>query len=77
MGKSILKDKSDAFAIEAVKAVQWIQKERKKYAGGKQKLRQGAAIGALIAEAEYGQSKAGSIQKRTILLSKPMKSIVG
>ena len=66
MGKSILKDKSYALAIAIVKIVQLIQKEQKEYFLRKQILRSGTAIGALISEAEFGQSKADFIHKLTI-----------
>jgi len=68
MGKSILKDKSYAFAIAIVKLVQVIQKDQKEYVLTKQLLRSGTAIGALISEAEFGQSKADFIHKLTISL---------
>lgn len=68
MGKSILRDKSYGFAIEIVKMVQEIQKEKKEYVLTKQILRSGTAIGALISEAEYGQSKADFVHKLTISL---------
>ncbi len=68
MGKSILRDKSYDFAIEIVKMVQFIQNERKEYVLSKQILRSGTAIGVLISEAEYGQSRADFIHKLTISL---------
>lgn len=68
IGKSILKDKSYAFAIAIVKIVQMIQKDQKEYVLTKQLLRSGTAIGALISEAEFGQSKADFIHKLTISL---------
>ena len=66
MGKSILKDKSYAFAIAIVKLVQVIQKDQKEYVLTKQLIRSGTAIGALISEAEFGQNKADFIHKLTI-----------
>lgn len=68
MGKSILKEKSYDFAIEIVKMVQLIQNERKEYVLSKQIMRSGTAIGALIYEAEYGQSRADFVHKLTISL---------
>lgn len=68
MKKSVLKDKSYAFAIAIVKTVQVIQKEQKEYVLSKQILRSGTAIGALILEAEFGQRKAAFIHKLTISL---------
>ena len=68
MGKSILRDKSYAFAIEIVRLSQKLQKEDKEYVLSKQVLRSGTAVGALIAEAEFGQSKKDFIYKLTIAL---------
>lgn len=68
MGQSILRDKSYAFAIEIVKLSQKLQKEKKEFVLSKQLLRSGTAIGALISEAEFGQSKADFTHKLTIAL---------
>lgn len=68
MPKSILRDKSYAFAIAIVKACQHIQKEQKEFVLSKQVLRSGTAIGALIVEAEFGQSKPDFIHKLSIAL---------
>ena len=68
MGKSILKDKSYAFAIRVVKLSQYLQSEKKEYVLSKQVLRSGTAIGALIREAEFGQSKADFTNKMNIAL---------
>ncbi|WP_299381753.1 four helix bundle protein [uncultured Lacinutrix sp.] len=58
MGRSILKDKSYAFAILIVKLSQLLVTEQKEYVLSKQLLRSGTAVGALIREAEFAQSKA-------------------
>jgi four helix bundle protein len=55
MSKSILKDKSYAFAIRVVKLSQFLQGEKKEFVLSKQVLRSGTAIGALIREAEFGK----------------------
>ena len=68
MSKSILKDKSYAFAIRVVKLSQFLQSEKKEYVLSKQVLRSGTAVGALIREAEFGQSKADFISKMSISL---------
>jgi four helix bundle protein len=68
MKESILKEKSYRFAIRIVKLTQWIQNERKEYVLSKQMLRSGTSIGALIREAEFGQSKADFIHKLSISL---------
>lgn len=66
MRKSILKDRSYAFAIEIVKISQRLQEEKKEFVLSKQILRSGTAIGALIREAEFGQSKPDFIHKMSV-----------
>jgi len=68
MGKSILKDKSYLFAIRIVKLTQYLVNEKKEYVLSKQVLRSGTAVGALIREAEFGQSKADFTSKMNIAL---------
>lgn len=68
MSKSILKDKSYSFAIRIVKLSQLLQTDKKEFVLSKQVLRSGTAIGALIREAEFGQSKADFIHKMSISL---------
>ena len=68
MSKSILKEKSYAFAIRIIKLYQFLCEERKEYILSKQILRSGTAIGALIYEAEFGQSKADFRSKMSIAL---------
>lgn len=66
--KSPLKDKSYAFAIRIVKLSQFLQAEKKEYVLSKQVLRSGTAVGALIREAEFGQSKRDFVSKMSISL---------
>ena len=68
MVKSILGDKSYLFAIRTVRLSQFLQSEKKEFVLSKQVLRSGTAIGALVHEAEYGQSKADFINKMNIAL---------
>ncbi|NDW10084.1 four helix bundle protein [Dysgonomonas sp. 520] len=71
MGKganSILNTKSYAFAIRIVKLSQFLQKDKSEYVLSKQILRSGTAIGALIRESEFGQSKLDFIHKLSIAL---------
>ena len=68
MGKSVLRDKSYAFSIRVVRLMQYLQGERKEYVLSKQILRSGTAIGALIKEAEFGQSNSDFIHKMSIAL---------
>ena len=68
MGKSILKEKSYAFAIRVVRLNQFLCEEKKEFILSKQILRSGTAVGALIREAEFGQSKADFTGKMSIAL---------
>ncbi len=65
---SPLKKKSYDFAIRVVKLSQYLQREKKEFVLSKQVLRSGTAIGALIREAEFGQSKADFTNKMSIAL---------
>jgi four helix bundle protein len=68
MSKSILRDKSYVYAIRVVKLSQYLQAEKREFVLSKQALRSGTAIGALIREAEFGQSKPDFISKMNIAL---------
>lgn len=68
MGESILKSKSYDFAIQIVRIVKTLQNDQREFVLSKQLLRSGTAVGALIAEAEFGQSKADFTHKLSIAL---------
>lgn len=68
MKENVLRTKSYSFAIRIVRLSQHLQNEKKEFVLSKQILRSGTAIGALIREAEYGQSKTDFIHKLTIAL---------
>ena len=65
-----LKDKSYQFAIRIVKLSQFLQQDKKEFVLSKQMLRSGTAVGALIREAEFGQSRADFASKMSISLKK-------
>lgn len=67
-GKFILREKSYAFAIRVVRLNQFLCNEKKEYVVSRQLLRSGTATGALIREAEVGQSRADLRSKMTIAL---------
>lgn len=75
MSKSVLKDKSYAFAILIVKLSQTLVSDKKEYILSKQLLRSGTAIGALIREAEFAQSKNDFIHKMSISLKEANESL--
>ncbi len=66
--KDPLRNKSYAFSIRIVKLAQYLQGEKKEFVLSKQVLKSGTAIGALIRESEFGQSKADFINKLSISL---------
>ena len=68
MEKSILKEKSYFFALRIVKLHRFLCDEKKEYVLSRQILRSGTAVGALIREAEFGQSKADFRSKMSIAL---------
>lgn len=67
MGESVLKTKSYHFALEIITVVKELNEE-KEYILSKQMLRSGTAIGALIREAEFAQSRKDFISKLSIAL---------
>lgn len=60
---NVLKNKSYDFALRIVNLTKYLQEEKKEFILSKQILRSGTAIGALIAESEYAQSKSDFISK--------------
>jgi four helix bundle protein len=75
MKESVLKIKSYKFAIRIVKLSQFLTKEKKEFVLSKQILKSGTAIGALIREAEFAQSKADFINKMNIALKEANETI--
>ena len=68
MKESVLRDKSYAFAIRIVNLNRYLCDEKKEYVLSKQLLRSGTAVGALVREAEFGQSRADFAGKMSIAL---------
>jgi len=66
--ENVLKDKSYLFAIRIVKLSQSLVSDKKEFVLSKQILRSGTAIGALVREAEFAQSKPDFINKLSIAL---------
>ena len=60
---NILESKSYDFALRIVKLSRYLQEEKKEFILSKQILRSGTAIGALVAESQYAQSKPDFILK--------------
>lgn len=57
MENNMVAEKSIAFLFRLIKIYKILTQDRKEYILSKQLLRSGTAIGALIREAEHGQSK--------------------
>ncbi|MDD2304943.1 MAG: four helix bundle protein [Prolixibacteraceae bacterium] len=61
--KSIIKDKSFAFAVRVIRLFQYLTEIKKEYVLSKQLLRSGTAIGALVREAQNAESTKDFIHK--------------
>lgn len=75
MSENILKSKSYSFAIEIVKTSEQLISHKKEFILSKQLVRSGTAIGALIREAEFAQSKADFINKMSISLKEANETL--
>lgn len=64
--KSVIKDKSFAFAIRIVNLYKHLSITKKEFVISKQLLRSGTAVGALVREAQNAESKADFIHKLAI-----------
>lgn len=67
-------DRSYTFALEIIRLYKYLISEKKEYVISKQLLRSGTAIGALIKEAEHGQSKSDFLNKMNIALKEANES---
>jgi four helix bundle protein len=67
-GEDILKNKSFHFAVRMVRMYKHLTEKKKEFVCSKQCLRSGTAVGALVNEAAYAQSKADFISKLSIAL---------
>ena len=63
-----LREKSYAFAIRIGKLARSLQRDQNEFVLSKQVLRSGTAIGALVREAGFGQSRADFANKMAIAL---------
>ena len=68
MKKSVIREKSYAFALRIIKAFKYLNREQREFVLSKQILRSGTSIGALVKEAEHAQSRADFINKMNIAL---------
>ena len=65
---NVIEYKTYSFANRIVKAYRYLTKEQKEFILSKQLLRSGTAIGSLVREAKFAQSKADFINKMSIAL---------
>lgn len=65
---NVVRDKSFAFAILVVNLSRSLAEERREYLLSKQLLRSGTAIGALVRESEYAESRSDFVHKLRIAL---------
>jgi four helix bundle protein len=65
---SILREKSFTFSLQIIELCRFLKESNKEYVVYRQLLRSGTAVGALIREAEFAQSKADFINKLSVAL---------
>ncbi len=75
MSENPLKTKSYTFAIRIINLYKFLTSEKKEFVMSKQVLRSGTGIGALICEAEFGQSKADFRSKMSMALKEANETI--
>lgn len=76
MGReSVLKKKSFDFAVRVINLYKYLKKEHGEYVVSKQILRAGTAIGALVRESEFAESRKDFMHKLYIGLKEANESI--
>jgi TIGR02436 family protein len=73
--KSILTEKSYAFAVRIVNMSRFLSSEEKEFILAKQVLRSGTAIGALVKESKRAESKADFSHKLNIALKEAEETL--
>jgi four helix bundle protein len=63
---SILRERSFAFSVRVVNACRYLSTQQREFVLSKQLLRSGTAIGALVRESEYAETKPDFIHKLAI-----------
>ena len=71
----MVEEKAFAFAVRIVKLCRYLQNKKHEYVLSKQMIRSGTSIGANIAEAQQGQSKADFTAKMSIALKETAETI--
>lgn len=75
MAESILNTKSKQFALEIIQLTRFLSESNKEFVLSKQLLRSGTAVGALIRESQFAESKKDFIHKLRIALKEANESI--
>ncbi len=71
-----LSEKSFDFSLRIIRLFKYMQNEHKEYILSRQILRSGTAIGALVREAKYAQSKADFLNKLMIALKEANETTI-
>jgi len=71
---TLLEQKSFQFATRIVKLSQYLMREHKEFVLSRQILRSGTAIGALIRESKYAESKQDFLHKQMVALKEANES---
>lgn len=74
MSKSILQDKSYAFALRIVKLCEFLSEEKHEYVLSKKTLDSGTSIGVLIEEARQGEDRPDFRQKLSLANKEAFKT---
>ena len=75
MGDNLIDKRTYAFALRTIKAYNFLCREKSEYVLSKQLLRSGTAIGALMREAKFAQSRADFINKTSVALKEANESL--
>ena len=75
MSENIVYEKSYSLALRIIKLYLFLSKEKQEFVLSKQILRSGTAIGALISEAKFAQSKADFINKMHVALKEANETL--
>lgn len=66
MKENVLKKKSFDFALRIVKLYKYLKEEKKEFIMSKQLMRSGTSVGAMVREAEFGESKTDFAHKMAV-----------
>lgn len=66
MRENVLRTKSFNFALRIVNLYKFLKEEKKEFIMSKQIMRSGTSVGAMIREAEHGESKKDFVHKNSI-----------